>query len=52
MNQEPLILAGELFVTEDGSVVIGREELGSAIYDWCNGRADNVRITIEEVDDD
>jgi hypothetical protein len=51
-RNEPLELCGELIVTEDGSVVVGHEELGSAIYDWCHGRADYVRILIEEVDDE
>jgi hypothetical protein len=50
MREEPLILTGELLVTEDGAVVVGREELASAIYEWCHGRADCVRITVEEVD--
>jgi hypothetical protein len=52
MLNEPLVLTGELIVTEDGSVVVGREELASAIYDWCYGRCDNVRIVVEEVDDE
>lgn len=49
---EPLILCGELIVSEDGSVVIGAEELASAIYDWCHGRADHVRIVLEEVEEE
>ncbi|MBX7073555.1 MAG: hypothetical protein K1X71_10445 [Pirellulales bacterium] len=48
---EPLILDGELIVTEDGSVVVGREELASAIYEWCHGRLDQARVTIEEVEE-
>lgn len=51
MSEEPLILTGELLVTEDGAIVVGREELASALYDWCHGRAESVRVTVEEVDE-
>ena len=51
MSIDPLDLTGELIVTEDGSVVVGRQELGSAIYEWCNGRLDNVWIKLIDISD-
>lgn len=52
MSMDPLDLTGELIVTEDGSVMVGSQELGSAIYEWCNGRRDNVRITVEDISEE
>lgn len=49
---DPLVLSGELIVSEDGCVLVGAEELADALYEWCHGRMDHVRIVIEEVEDE
>lgn len=49
---EPLIIAGELITTEDGSTIVGRDDLNGLIYEWCHGRCDNVRITVEDISEE
>lgn len=49
--KEPLRLEGEYMVLEDGSVMVGGQELCSAMYDRFGGRAENIVVTVREVED-
>lgn len=47
-----LTITGELLTLDDGSVIVGGKDICGEIFEWSKGRADNVRLTIEEVDDE